>query len=658
MSNKARLIGVLVLFLLIGFISYFRVFGSVEGFFQDVFYQGEDGIDARIVIIGIDDPSLDELGQWPWPRDYHAELLERLDEGDPAAVGVDILFAEPSREEEEDEILTEVLSETDNVVLPNYGIFEGTAAEGEVRAEEVIDPVPGLSDNALVGHINTFPDDDGIVRRTLVNFEVGGEGIGEEIEEANEEANEKDIEEEIEEDRDKVYSFAWKVYEKFLENSVSDEEGTSGERELSDPEELPLDGWGRMYVDYAGPPGSFEMISYNRVLEGEIPPEYFEDKIVLIGPYTVGIDDYYFTPMARNSPMFGVEVHANILQQMLREDFKEEASFGVELITLALVGALGYTAFSKLSPYKAFGALVILVGGYIVGARYVYDSGLIVFLFYPVLFLGVMYVGTLAHGYIDEILERKRVTGVFGRYVSPEVVDEILAEGEEGLKLGGVRREVTLLFVDIRGFTPLSERAEPEEVVDILNDYLGLCAGAVFNHGGTLDKFMGDAVMAIFSAPLEVEDHALKAVKAAKEMVEGSKELQKDLEKKHGKSVELGVGINTGFAVVGNIGADFRMDYTAIGDTVNTAARLESDAAPSQILISDFTYQQVKDKVEVRNLGSIKVKGKSQEVSVYEVMRILEEDETEESKIEETEESKTEESKTEENRIEKSREEE
>ncbi|UMZ74959.1 CHASE2 domain-containing protein [Natranaerofaba carboxydovora] len=591
MSNKARLIGVLVLFLLVGFVSYFRVFGSVEGFFQDVFYQGEDGIDARIVIVGIDDPSLEELGQWPWPRDYHAELLERLDEGEPAAIGVDILFAEPSRDEEEDEILEEVLSETDNVILPNYGIFEGAAAEGEVRAEEVIDPVPGLSENALLGHINTFPDDDGIVRRALINFEAVGE------------------------DRDKVYSFAWRIYEKFLENE-----------EPSLPEELPLDGWGRMYIDYAGPPGSFEMLSYNRVLEGEIPPEYFEDKIVLIGPYTVGIDDYYFTPMARNSPMFGVEVHANILQQMLRQDFKEEASYGVELVALALVGALGYVAFSKLSPYKALGALVVLVGGYIAGARYVYDSGLIVFLFYPVLFLVVMYVGTLAHGYLDEILERRRVTGAFGRYVSPEVVDEILAEGEEGLKLGGVRREVTLLFVDIRGFTPLSESAEPEEVVDILNDYLGLCAEAVFNHGGTLDKFMGDAVMAIFSAPLEVEDHALKAVKAAREMVQGSKELQKELEKKHGKSVELGVGINTGFAVVGNIGADFRMDYTAIGDTVNTAARLESDAAPSQILISDFTYQQVKDKVETRNLGSIKVKGKSQEVSVYEVTRILEEE--------------------------------
>lgn len=604
-GRRGRFFWVVILFCLVGFISYFRFFGFIEGFFQDVFYQEEDSIDARIVIIGIDDPSLEELGQWPWPRDYHADLIEKINEGEPGVIGFDVLFAEPSREEKEDKELAGAISEGGNVVLPNYGVFEGTARDEDITPEEVISPVPKLKEDAYVGHINTFPDDDGIVRRALIGFDTGDIGI--------------DNTEKAEQGEREVWSFAWKIYEKYLENIDIEEEKIR----VDDPSEIPKDRWRRFFIDYAGPPGAFEMISYNRVLEGEIPPEYFEDKIVLVGPYTVGIDDYYFTPMARNSPMFGVEVHANILQQMLREDYKEEVSFLVELGLLALVGAIGYVAFTKLSPFKAFLALVLFFGGYLAGARYIYDSGWILFLFYPVLFLGVMYVGTLAHNYIDEALERRRIRGVFGQYVAPEVVDAILAEGEEGLKLGGIRREVSLLFVDIRGFTPLSEKSEPEEVVEILNEYLGICAKAVLNYQGTLDKFMGDAVMAIFSAPLELEDHAYRAVKAAQEMIEESKKFQKELEKKYGLSAELGVGINTGYAVVGNIGADFRMDYTAIGDTVNTAARLESEAEPGQIIISESTYDKIKDRVDAKPIGSINVKGKSEEVFIYEVRGFL-----------------------------------
>ena len=212
---------------------------------------------------------------------------------------------------------------------------------------------------------------------------------------------------------------------------------------------------------------------------------------------------------------------------------------------------------------------------------------------------------------------------MFGKYVAPQVVEQILKGSQESLHLGGIRRMITALFVDIRGFTPLSEKAEPEEIVDILNDYLNLTAESIFKYEGTLDKFIGDATMAIYNAPIELEDHAYRAVQTAWAMKQGSYILQEKLEKKFGKGVQFGIGINTGYAVVGNIGAKFRMDYTAIGDTVNTAARLESNAKAGQILLSKSTYELVKDKVEVTPLGEIKVKGKEQGIEIYQLEKVI-----------------------------------
>jgi adenylate cyclase len=225
----------------------------------------------------------------------------------------------------------------------------------------------------------------------------------------------------------------------------------------------------------------------------------------------------------------------------------------------------------------------------------------------------------LAYKYLDELLERRRVTSIFGRYVAPQVVTELLKGGEESQQLGGTRKEITVLFVDIRGFTPMSEKAQPEEVVAILNDYLDLCARSIFKYGGTLDKFIGDATMAIFNAPMNLEDHALKAVQTAWAMKEGAESLRISLEERFGHSVQFGIGINTGYAIVGNIGSKSRMDYTAIGDTVNTSARLESNAKAGQILLSQATYELVKDKIKASYLGEISVKGKTQGIQVYQL---------------------------------------
>jgi adenylate cyclase len=221
--------------------------------------------------------------------------------------------------------------------------------------------------------------------------------------------------------------------------------------------------------------------------------------------------------------------------------------------------------------------------------------------------------------YVLERIRRKHTLDVFKKYVAPEVVDNLSKTGDFELHLGGEKRDVAVLFVDIRGFTPLSEGLEPEKVVAILNEYLKLTTTSILRHKGTLDKFIGDATMAVFNAPFDQEDYIYEAVAAAWDIKAGSQELGDRLFKEFGKKVGFGVGVNCGEAVVGNIGCDFRMDYTAIGDTVNTAARLESNAKAEQILISEDVYERLKDRIKATPVGEIPLKGKSNKIMVYSV---------------------------------------
>lgn len=280
---------------------------------------------------------------------------------------------------------------------------------------------------------------------------------------------------------------------------------------------------------------------------------------------------------------------------------------------------LTYWLTRRTKPWLAFIVFISIFIGYAVVAILAnIVLNLLVPFTYPMLAIIISYIVSIVSRYLSERKERNRVTSLFSRYVSQQVVDEILSS-QEAQNLGGTRKNVTLMFVDIRGFTPLSERIEPEEVIQVLNEYLDLCTQAVFRFEGTLDKFIGDGVMAIFGAPIPFADHPERAVRAALEMKKGSAALAEQLTEKYGYSVSFGIGLNTGDAVIGNIGAKNRLDYTAIGDTVNMAARLESNAKPGQILISQSTYDLVKDKFEIASLGEIKVKGKEKPVVVYQV---------------------------------------
>ena len=387
---------------------------------------------------------------------------------------------------------------------------------------------------------------------------------------------------------------------------------------LTTPDEA-LNAYDQFPIAYSGKPGAYEIIPYARVLAGDIEPSYFENRIVLVGPYTVGIKDDFLTPMHRSQHMYGVEIHANIIQQMLAGNYKKTLGWPAFFIAMAVTAGVLFIVSRLMGPLMSGITLLAYGVGYCLMAKWLYGQGFMISVVYIIGLLIVAYISSVIVQYILEQTERKRITSIFGRYVAPQVVNEILANGEDGLQLGGSRQYVTVMFVDIRGFTPLSESVEPEEIVGILNEYLNLTASCIFEHGGTLDKFIGDATMAIYNAPLALDNHELQAVKTAFMMKQGAVELEKRLFERYGKSVQFGIGIHCGPAVVGNIGSANHMDYTAIGDTVNTAARLESNAKAGQILLSEALYARVKDDVVVQSLGVIQVKGKAEGISIYEL---------------------------------------
>ena len=566
-----------------------------EGFFkkwdwalQDLLYQEERAVDSRIAILAIDDKSLNDLGQWPWQRDVHAKLVNTLAKGNPAVIGFDITFPLPSTDPKDDEAFIHAVEQAGNVVLAQYGRFDTFAKQGAIASLELSEPFPALKAAAKnLGHLNTIPDTDGIVRQALYQFSYNAKEIN---------------------------SFS----------SVIAQEYAAKQNATLEIDETFLNDYRQFHISYAGEPGSFEIIPYSSVLNGEVDAAYFENRIVLIGPYTVGIKDDFLTPMNSKQNMYGVEIHANIIQALLEGNMKKELAYGWQLLILAIASVFVFFICRTKSPVIALLLLAITTGIFLLLAKVLYQNGMILALLYVLLLFALSYICSVALHYLLELSERKRVTTIFGRYVAPQVVNQILENGEEGLKLGGIRKEVTVVFVDIRGFTSLSESVEPEEVVEILNEYLNLTASCIFDHGGTLDKFIGDATMAIFNAPLPLENHEMQAVKTALAMKQGSKALEEKLLQRFGKTVQFGIGIHTGPAVVGNIGSKTHMDYTAIGDTVNTAARLESNTKPGQIIISEEVYEKVKQNVIANSLGEIHVKGKANSIQIYEVKGLRE----------------------------------
>lgn len=584
---------ILVIFLLLIVFSKFNhdyrmnFLFDVDKGLQDAWYQEDTKRVMDITIVGIDQKSIEELGRFDtWPRSYMADAINKLSQGKPAVIGIDVLFTGTS-DVKADEELVQAAKAAGNVVVGVKGLTGRKATKNGLDVKELEEPFDALNEVVKTGHINTRADDDGVVRSSMEFFHYNGRRID---------------------------SFDKVIYDEYIKNT-----GAVPVESIPSSDLL-----NRKNISFEKNIGDFGYISFVDLLNNEIPVELQKDRIVLIGPYDYGMMDSFITPTDRHISMHGVEIHANILQNYILGSFKQVLPWVYTLLASFLFNLLGYIISSRLKPGKAGLLIAGMLVLYMLGSRFLYVKGYIISIFYPVALVVLTYLIMLVYRYLEEYFERRRITGIFGRYVAPQVVDQILKNGEDGLKLGGDRREISVLFVDIRGFTPLSEKMEPEEVVGILNNYLNLTARSIFENEGTVDKFIGDATMAIFNAPLDLKDHEFKAVKAAWAMKQGATALKQELEAKYGRSVSFGIGVNTGYAVVGNIGANFRMDYTAIGDTVNTAARLESNAKPDQILLSSAIYEKVKDRVQVTSLGEIKVKGKEEGILVYQLDQMIE----------------------------------
>lgn len=594
-TDKAKsYIPLLLMIVLVAFFYTNNTFYMIENPLLDRLVVEDRETHPALRILAIDEQSLEAIGRWPWSRDILAQVSAELIEGGARAVWLDVLYSEKSSHPIGDEAWAGVMARTEGIYHSAYmELKDKQAVNLPLQVERAYGPVFPVKENQ-VGLINNIPDKDGVVRQAILG---------------------------IPDQEGKMIP----AVDVLLANLLLPEEQQirwDGSRWLRGNLPLAANAWSQVHFAYASTPGvqRFEVLPIAPVIQGELDPAYFEDAIVLIGPYALGIsDDLFTTPGSQNVRMYGVEIHANIIQSLWDGELYRQATTGTGIGILFLLTVLAYFFMERLRAKWSVLVLAGLAVLYVMLHSIVFDTlNIVLPFFYPLLALFFTYITAVVLQYLRERKERGRITSIFGRYVSKGLVKEIL-ENKEEIQLGGVRRDVTLVFVDIRGFTPLSEKMEPEDVILILNEYLDLCTRAVFAYEGTLDKFIGDGVMSIFGAPMEQPDHPARAIRAALQMKKESAQLADSLVEKYGRSVSFGIGINSGPAVVGNIGSKERLDYTAIGDTVNLAARLESNAKPGQILISQNTYERVQELFAVIPLDPIKVKGREQLVQVYQV---------------------------------------
>ena len=578
-------------FILTFVLLYTNLFYTWDKILSDAVCQTGDVPDNRIFIVAIDDKTLEKYGPInQWSREIYTDLVETLNADAvkrPAVITFDIMFLE-NTDESVDKAFGEACAQAGNVVTA-YNIqfkeMPETDANGKTffnkfHIAEVDEPIEAISTNTDYGYANTIVDEDGIVRRFMP--EVSQNGVD-------------------------YQSLAVRTYVKYM---VSQEKAPA----------IPYSkDYNLIPFKYACGTGGYSVVSLCDILDGTVNPAIFTNGIVFVGAYASGLMDSYVPAISHGTQMYGVEIQASITDALLNFNYQQEISKTLYALVASVIVAAYAFISQKMKVVPSGIVMGVLAIGSVVLARVMYDNGYILPILVLPLMLIISYAANVIIGYVLEIKRRKQIIGVFKQYMAPQIVDEISKKKNFKVELGGERRHIAVLFVDIRGFTTMSEVLKPEEVVEILNEYLSLTTQSIFNNKGTLDKFVGDATMAVFNAPLDLDDYIYRAVKTAWDMKAGSETLAKKFEERFGRSVAFGIGVNCGDAVVGNIGCEFRMDYTAIGDTVNTAARLESNAKRGQILISQEVYDNVKDRVEVTPVGEIPLKGKEVGVFVYQV---------------------------------------
>ncbi|PIT98638.1 MAG: hypothetical protein COT74_13100 [Bdellovibrionales bacterium CG10_big_fil_rev_8_21_14_0_10_45_34] len=493
--------------------------------------------------------------------------------------------------------------------------------------------VPDISEGAAYfASFNAYPDKDGVVRRAYLVTRYSDQFIPSLALKLHMLTQEKGLLVNI--DQDPIRGRGKSIKGLDLTNSET------GEVELS----LPADRSGRVLINYHGPKYTYPHLSagelFSRDGKAKVAQwdghetretkidlkEYLQDKILLFGATAVGIFDLRVTPFSEDFP--GLETHANALDNILNSDFLVHHSLEPLYMpfTLLALGVFLSLALARLGAiWGFFTAIFTALVIYLVDRFYFFASGYIIAVALPLLLTLIMYMAMTAYKYLTEERKKKELKGTFAKYVSPAIVDEIL-KSPENLQLGGRKIFMSVLFSDVRGFTTISEKLDPQQLTHILNTYLTPMTRLVFKNKGTLDKYMGDAIMAFFGAPITYDNHAEMACRCALDMMSELKKIQTDFETKGLPLIDIGIGINSGEMNAGNMGSDIVRSYTVMGDSVNLGSRLEgiNKQYGTHIIISEFTLKEIGDKFVTREIDSVRVKGKLLPVRIHELMNTKE----------------------------------
>jgi adenylate cyclase len=610
--------------------------------------------DQTIEIVGLDDNTVQQIGSYPITRDHYADVLINLEKAGAAVVAFDVGFPDRTNDASDDAFAKALAASTIPVIL-SYGGENTIAGSGKIiqtgphTKPKGIDQIPlrklWCADantnpsapcqkpypNVILASTDIRTDADGVVRRMPMFVEPACLATGAC-------------------DTPTIYPLGFAAYRAFLQGSSGpglQESNGVATFDTNWMQPLQVDGTGAALINFTGPADNFknnrQYVSFGDVATGNFPPDAFtyvnaagkrDGKIVLVGAYNLtGFhDEQLVTTSAGSSgtPMTGVEIHANLVQMLLRNGSsflttESPVLLFLLILTLGLATAVGVSRVSVL--WGLLGA-VLALGVFTVGMSYLANfNSFVPDLFHPWLAIALTYSGVTAYRFLYEDREKRKVTRLFGVYLKPEIVAQLARTrgGVDDIMRGGERRDVTLLFVDIRGFTSMSESMAANDVTEVVQMYLDHLSGIIFTWDGTVDKYVGDEIVAFWNAPRTQADHALLAVRCAYDLVNQAPELQQRLIAKGLPPIRWGIGVNTGPAVVGMMGSRSRLQYTALGDTVNTAARFCSQAPAFHLLIGQQTYDMCKEYIAVDLVPGVQLKGKSAETfRIYQVTAIRE----------------------------------
>jgi len=617
--------------------------------------RGEPLVHPDIVLVEITDAAIRDLsefvGRWPWPRALQAMLIDYIGRGTPKAIAVDLTFTEPERASkyefldrgeitsaQSDQDLADAVKKAGTVIMladaVDPGLDNGTVEQKDWAAppfrlgpaiEErplVTLPYPSLAaSSAGFGHNFIALDPDGPARR-FAPFVRKGErympllGVAAALAGGGYRPEEVELEGQAIRIRDRRIPLVPVKVTDVTDRSKSHDQQTM----LINYRAPALINGKRPYPAYDA---AMVLKSASQAEGGEkpdIPAEAFAGKIVFVGLNTSGLVDVFQTPFGEGV-LPGIQLHASVADSILSNRFLTPAAEWSTVLA-TLVGALTIGLMSATLPFWIAGAGTLVVAlGWTGSSLAAFDRGLWIAMAQPLLAVAIALFAGTTYRYFVEDAEKRKVSRLFGRYVSRDVYKQLLAHPELA-ELGGTRREMSVLFSDLRGFTTITEQGEPQDLVQQLNEYFTRMVDVVFRNGGTVDKFVGDMVMALFGAPVDDVHHADAAVATAVEMVRALGELNRRWASEGRVQLDIGIGVNSGDMIAGNIGSSAIMSYTVIGDNVNLGARLESlnKEYRSRIIISDATRSRLSTTYDLRPLGGVVVKGKTRPVDIFEVV--------------------------------------